>query len=209
MRDRLWNQLTTNCEGTLVLNREWAFRAYADVVIVVVAGVTPWFSWSLVVYRRSALSMTSCPHPDLLFTTTRRGPSCRLIHSGAVHGVLSHAGVLVLLLRALPYGLPVFLLLLLLLLFLLFSLFVLFCLVMVMVELEFRVIYACHLDRDPTVILVLLGHRRQPRRLVGQQRVVLLRVLLLLPHAEKCRVQLVSFRPIMFVIPNLVLSFKG
>lgn len=56
---------------------------------------------------------------------------------------------------------------------------------MVMVELEFRVIYVCHLDRDPTVILVLLGHRRQPRCLVRQQRSVLLRVLLLLSHARQ------------------------
>jgi len=78
---------------------------------------------------------------------------------------------------------------------------------MVMVELEFRVIYACHLDRDPTVILVLLGHRRQPRRLVGQQRVVLLRLLLLLSHAEKS--SSVGFMtPIMFVVANLVLSFR-
>lgn len=50
--------------------------------------------------------------------------------------------------------------------------------------LEFRVIYVCHLDRDPTVVLVLLGHRSQPRSLVGHQRVLFLRMLLLLSCAK-------------------------
>lgn len=63
-----------------------------------------------------------------------------------------------------------------------------------MVELEFRVIYVRHLDRDPTVILVLLGHRRQPRCLVRQQRSVLLRMLLLLSHARQSLI--VSFNNI-------------
>ena len=50
--------------------------------------------------------------------------------------------------------------------------------------LEFRVIYVCHLDRDPTVVFVLLGHRSQPRSLVGHQRVFFLRMLLLLSRAR-------------------------
>ena len=50
--------------------------------------------------------------------------------------------------------------------------------------LEFRVIYVCHLDRDPTVVFVLLGHRSQPRSLVGHQRVLFLRMLLLLSRAR-------------------------
>lgn len=95
-----------------------------------------------------------------------RVPCSPLLYSyshSSVHGGMLHAGVLVLLLCDLPCDLSVW---------------------WWWWWLEFRVIYVCHLDRDPTVIFILFGHRSQPRSLVGHQQVIFLRVLFLLSRAR-------------------------
>lgn len=95
-----------------------------------------------------------------------RVPCSPLLYSyshSSVHGGMLHAGVLVLLLCDLPCDLSVW---------------------WWWWWLEFRVIYVCHLDRDPTVIFILFGHRSQPRSLVGHQQVIFLRVLFLFSRAR-------------------------